>query len=67
MASELLKNQLNSKPVEDKITDDDKTTKVKKILERAIKKAENSPKCSPEEIWEEFDTVWDKISSQSQP
>ena len=67
MASELLKNQLNSKPVENKITNDDKAVKIKKILERAIEKAENSPKCSPEEIWKEFDTVWDKISSQNQP
>jgi TPP-dependent pyruvate/acetoin dehydrogenase alpha subunit len=67
MGSELLQNQLNSKPVEDKQIDDDKAAKVKKIIERAIEKAENSPKCSPEEIWQEFDTVWDKISSQSQP
>lgn len=67
MASELLKNQLNSKSVEDKLTDDNKAAKVKRIIERAIEKAENSPKCSPEEIWEEFDNVWDKISSQSQP
>lgn len=63
MASELLKNQLNSKPVEDKLTNDDKAVKINQILVRAIEKAENSLKCSSEEIWKEFDTIWNKISS----
>lgn len=65
MASELLKNQLHSKLVKYNITDDGKVAKIKKILECAIEKAENSPKCSPDEIWKEFDIVWDKISSQN--
>lgn len=65
MALELLKNQLNNKPVENKIIDNDKATKVRKIIKRAIEKAENSPKCSSKEIWKEFDTVGKKISSQN--
>jgi hypothetical protein len=65
MALELFKNnQPNSKRVK-ATSSDDKEAKVKAIIERAIVKAENSPKRSSEEIWEEFEAVWNKIASQA--
>lgn len=43
---------------------EEKAAKVKAIIESAIAKVESTPKRTPEEIWEEFDAVWDRIASQ---
>ncbi len=38
--------------------------KVKAIVQRGIAKSRAMPPRSPEEIWEEFNAVWNKIASQ---
>lgn len=43
----------------------DELAKVNSIIARGIARAENLPLRSSEQIWEEFDAVWDSIAAQA--
>jgi hypothetical protein len=65
MALELLKNSQPNSECLNPTSSGSKAARIKAIVDYAIAKKETSPKRSPEEIWEEFDAVWDKIASQA--
>lgn len=43
----------------------EKELKLKKIIELVEERRRNRPERTPEEIWQRFDAVWEKITNQS--